>query len=69
MYEILYRHFSPWGDIEDISLLPNKTFAFIRYKHRCMAELAKEAMMFQALDQEEILAICWGEDDFQLVDE
>lgn len=23
MYEILYRHFSEWGDIEDIRYLPN----------------------------------------------
>lgn len=45
MYEIMWRHFSVWGEIEDINLVPNKGIAFIRYAHRCMAEFAKEAMV------------------------
>ena len=45
MYEILWRHFHIWGDIEDINILPNRGLAFIRFKHRCMAEFAKAAMM------------------------
>lgn len=45
MYEILWRNFSVWGEIEDINLVPNKGIAFIRYSHRCMAEFAKEAMV------------------------
>lgn len=44
MYEILFRHFSEWGDIEDIKFYPNLGKAIVRYVHRCMAELSKEAM-------------------------
>jgi len=64
MYEILWRHFSPWGDIEDINLHPGKGVAYIKYVHRCMAEFAKFAMQNQALDSDEILIIKWvAEDD------
>ncbi|KAL4477410.1 hypothetical protein ABPG74_002560 [Tetrahymena malaccensis] len=59
MYEILYRHFSEWGDIEDIKYLPNQGRAIIRYVHRCMAEYAKEAMQHQALDEGEVINIKW----------
>lgn len=41
LYEVLLRHFSLWGEIEDINILPHKGYAFIKYKHRCMAEFAK----------------------------
>lgn len=41
LYEILLRHFTLWGDLEDINILPHKGFAFIKYAHRCMAEFAK----------------------------
>ena len=63
MYEILWRHFSPWGDIEDINLHPGKGVAFNKYAHRCMAEYAKFAMQNQALDADEILVIKWAEDE------
>ena len=41
MYEILLRHFSLWGDIEDINILHHKGYAFIKYTHRYMAECTK----------------------------
>jgi len=63
MYEILWRHFSPWGDIEDINLHPGKGVAFIKYAHRCMAEYAKFSMQNQALDADEILVIKWAADE------
>lgn len=63
MYEILFRHFGLWGDIEDINLLQGKGIAFIRFAHRCMAEFAKEAMSNQPLDNNEILTIKWANDD------
>ena len=63
LYEILLRHFTLWGDLEDINILPHKGFAFIKYAHRCMAEFAKEAMTNQALDGNEILTIKWANDD------
>jgi len=63
MYEILFRHFGLWGDIEDINLLHGKGVAFIRFLHRCMAEFAKEAMNSQPLDNNEIITIKWANDD------
>jgi len=45
MYEIIWRHFSIYGEIEDITIKPGKGFAFIRFTHRCFAEFAKECMM------------------------
>ena len=65
-YEQLYRHFGPWGDIEEMFLLPTSNVAYIRYKHRCMAEFAKEAMRDQALDGTEVLTIKWVPDSFSL---
>jgi len=44
IYEVIWRHFHLYGEIEDINILPNRSYAFIRFKHRCMAEFAKEAM-------------------------
>lgn len=63
MYEILFRHFGIWGDIEDINLLNGKGVAFIRFAHRCMAEFAKEAMNSQSLDNNEIITIKWANDE------
>ena len=63
LYEILWRHFSVWGEIEDINLLQGKGIAFIRYAHRCMAEFAKESMSNQPLDNDEIITIKWANDD------
>ena len=31
MYEILWRHFSVWGIIEDINLVVGKGLTFVRY--------------------------------------
>ena len=63
MYEILWRHFSPWGDIEDINVHPGKAEATIRYAHRCMAEFAKVAMSNQSLDADEILVVKWAQEE------
>lgn len=52
-----------WGELEDIKLVPIKAVAFIKYSHRCMAEFAKEAMRYQALDTNEILTVKWAESD------
>ena len=62
-YEVLWRHFSLWGNIEDIFLLPSDNIAYIRYEHRCMAEFAKQAMSDQTLDSDEIVTIKWCEND------
>ena len=37
--------------------------AFIKYYHRCYAEIAKEAMSNQSLDFDEMISIKWANDD------
>ncbi|CAG9327003.1 unnamed protein product [Blepharisma stoltei] len=61
--EMLWRHFSIWGRVEDVTFIPQKCIAFIKYYHRCYAEIAKEAMTNQALDYDEMLSIKWANDD------
>lgn len=31
MYDVLWRHFSPLGDIDDLNVIPTKGVSFIRY--------------------------------------
>ena len=52
-----------WGEVEDINILPNKGYAFIKFSHRCMAEFAKECMQNQNLDGNQILVIKWANED------
>ena len=61
--EMLWRHFSLWGRVDDITLIPQKCVAFIKYYHRCYAEIAKEAMSNQSLDFDEMISIKWANDD------
>jgi hypothetical protein len=61
--EMLWRHFGMWGRVQDIMFIPQKCLAFIKYSHRCYAEIAKEAMSNQTLDYDEMLSIKWANDD------
>lgn len=61
--EMLWRHFSLWGRVEDITLIPSKCIAFIKYYHRSYAEIAKEAMSNQSLDFDEMISIKWSNED------
>jgi hypothetical protein len=63
LYESMFRHFSMWALLEDITIVPQKSIAFVKYAHRCMAEFAKEAMDKQALDLDDILTIKWANDE------
>ncbi|KAM3147266.1 hypothetical protein pb186bvf_000517 [Paramecium bursaria] len=63
MYEMLWRHFSVFGDIDDLNVIPIKGVSFIRFKHRCQAEFAKESMDCQALDSQEVLMVKWAYED------
>lgn len=56
-YELLWRHCSAFGILEDIYFLPTDNIAFVRYKHRCMAEFSKEALADQSLDNDEVLTV------------
>jgi hypothetical protein len=63
MVRIIYEHFSPWGEIEDVNFIQAKATCFIRYAHRSFAEFAKEAMIGQSLVGEEVLTVKWAYDD------
>ncbi|KAJ3195207.1 Pre-mRNA-splicing factor, partial [Dinochytrium kinnereticum] len=58
-----YRHFSEWGEIEQVRALSSKGVAFVRYKFRAAAEFAKEAMYCQSMDQNEIMNVRWATED------
>lgn len=62
-YEILWRHFGSFGELEDIHLVTERCIAFVRYSHRCMAEFAKEAMANQPLESNEIMIVQWADKD------
>jgi len=61
--EQIYRHFSEWGDIQEYRVVEKKQIAFVRYYYRMNAEFAREAMMEQPLDDDEILNVRWAHDD------
>ncbi|KND01076.1 uncharacterized protein SPPG_04167 [Spizellomyces punctatus DAOM BR117] len=63
MEEVVRRHFSEWGEIEHINILPHKSVAFVRYVRRSNAEFAREAMYGQSLDSNEILNVRWATED------
>lgn len=58
--EIVARHFSEWGEIERIRVLPNRGVGFVTYSNEANAQFAKEAMAHQSLDHNEILNIRWA---------
>jgi hypothetical protein len=48
---------------DQVTVVPLKGAAFVRYKHLANAEFAKEAMMNQSLEGNEVLNIRWATDD------
>mmetsp|Transcript_24081 Transcript_24081/g.54034 ORF Transcript_24081/g.54034 Transcript_24081/m.54034 type:complete len:488 (+) Transcript_24081:71-1534(+) len=62
-HKSLLRHFSEWGEIEQLRIIPNKAIGFITYRHRANAEFALEAMHCQTLDLDELLNLRWAYDD------
>jgi len=62
-YEAVYRHFSEWGDIEECRVIDRKQIAFVRFTHRIFAEFARECMMENHLDGDEILNVRWAYED------
>ncbi|WFD35376.1 Pre-mRNA-splicing factor [Malassezia cuniculi] len=59
----LRRHFGEWGEIERVRVLPGRGIAFVTYKYEANAQFAKEAMMHQSLDNDEVLNVRWSTDD------
>ena len=61
--QVIARHFSEWGPIEEISVKPKYGCVFVRYIYRCNAEFAKQAMSEQSLDGNEQINVRWAYDD------
>jgi len=61
--DTLWKHFSEWGELENVNVIHRLSIAFPRYRLRTTAEFAKEAMSNQALDHKEVLSIRWAKDD------
>lgn len=61
--DTITTHFLEWGELSYVKVVYDKAIAFVRYKLRCAAEFAKEAMQDQALEGDEVLAIRWSNED------
>ncbi|KWU44202.1 hypothetical protein RHOSPDRAFT_3697, partial [Rhodotorula sp. JG-1b] len=61
--EIVEEHFSEFGEIERIKVLTNRGVAFVTYVQELNAQFAKEAMMHQSLDNDEVLNVRWATED------
>lgn len=57
MEGILLKHFDEWGDIERIKLLHSRGVGFVTYFSELSAQFAKEAMMNQSLDNDEVVNV------------
>jgi hypothetical protein len=49
--------------LRTVNILATRGVAFVTYRHEHAAQFAKEAMMNQSLDQEEILNVRWATED------
>lgn len=61
--ECVKRHFSEWGEVENVNVVWRLSIAFVRYRFRSNAEFAVEAMNHQSLDHEEVLNVRWAYED------
>ncbi|GAA5933520.1 hypothetical protein JCM1841_006341, partial [Sporobolomyces salmonicolor] len=55
--EVIEEHFSEFGEIERIKILSNRGVAFVTYVSELNAQFAKEAMMHQSLENDEVLNV------------
>ncbi|GAA6024751.1 hypothetical protein JCM10207_008885 [Rhodosporidiobolus poonsookiae] len=61
--EALEEQFSEFGEIERIRILTNRGVAFVTYTNELNAQFAKEAMMHQSLETDEVLNVRWATED------
>jgi len=61
--EIVTAHFAEWGELSYVKVVWDKAIAFVRYRLRCTAEFAKEAMQDQSLDGDEVMGMRWSNED------
>ncbi|GAA5997211.1 hypothetical protein JCM5350_004172 [Sporobolomyces pararoseus] len=61
--EVVEDHFSEFGEIERIKILQSRGVAFVTYVTELNAQFAKEAMMHQSLEGDEVLNVRWATED------
>ncbi|KPV76445.1 uncharacterized protein RHOBADRAFT_35091 [Rhodotorula graminis WP1] len=61
--DVVEEHFSEFGEIERIKILSNRGVAFVTYPNELNAQFAKEAMMHQSLEGDEVLNVRWATED------
>ncbi|GAA5852430.1 hypothetical protein JCM9279_001199, partial [Rhodotorula babjevae] len=61
--EVVEEHFGEFGEIERIKILSNRGVAFVTYPNELNAQFAKEAMMHQSLEGDEVLNVRWATED------
>jgi len=61
--DAVWKHFSEWGELENVNVIHRLSIAFPRYRLRTSTEFAKEAMDRQPLDGGEVLSVKWAHDD------
>lgn len=60
---ILTKHFQEFGSIDKIRVLYSKGCAFVTFRLETEAQFAKEAMLNQSLDDNEVLSVRWASED------
>ncbi|KAH8924939.1 hypothetical protein BT69DRAFT_1332587 [Atractiella rhizophila] len=63
MEDMILRHFEEFGEVEKIRVLHGRGVAFVTYISELQAQFAKEAMMHQSLDHDEVLNVRWATED------
>jgi RNA recognition motif-containing protein len=61
--EVVRRQFGQFGPLDRVRILKNRGVAFVTYKTRANAEFAREAMMNQCLENNEIINVRWATAD------
>lgn len=61
--KVLLRHFGEFGDVERVRVLHTRGCGFVTFVDETAAQFAKEAMINQSLDHDEVLNVRWAADD------
>ncbi|KAG1052883.1 hypothetical protein G6F55_004653 [Rhizopus delemar] len=61
--QVIERQFGQFGALERVRILKGRGVAFVTYRSRANAEFAREAMMNQSLENNEIVNVRWATAD------
>lgn len=59
----IWKLFHPWGPIESVRVIPNKSIAFVKYEYRAAAEFAKVACADQPCGLAQAINVRWAFED------